>query len=37
MYINPFLAGILSTVFVEFALMIISAILQENKGDEKDE
>lgn len=34
MYINPFLAGVLSTIFVEFIILIIIAILK-GKGGEK--
>lgn len=31
MYINPFIAGILWTIFVELVLIIIAAILTNNK------
>lgn len=31
MYINPFLAGVLSTLFVEVGLLIVAAIISTTK------
>ena len=31
MYINPFLAGVLSTLFVEVVAIVVAAIIKMNK------
>ena len=38
MYINPFLAGILGTIFVEIIIFIFGALLAylDSKGEKKD-
>lgn len=33
MYINPFVAGVLATIIVEVVVIIIAAIISENKED----
>lgn len=37
MYIDPFLAGVLATVIVEAALLIIGAIRQYMKGEDDED
>lgn len=32
MYVNPFLAGVIFTIFSEIALVIVAAIVSNNKN-----
>ena len=35
MYVNPFLAGIIVTLLVEFAVIIVVAVVDRKKGEKR--